>query len=551
MKYTKKIYRALVIGVILSLLVIVIPASPALAAREIDLDTDEGDIGDYIDIDGNDWPPSDPGADPPYYKYVDIYFTSDEAVKGDDIDDEVEIYELVEEKLQVDTSGDFGARFRAPDELTDGSPDEDVRGGTYYVCVTYWDDEDIKAVADYTVIAGKITKFSPDEGPVGTEVEINGEDFGDGEDITIKYDGDTLDIESGDDAADSSGDVDCTIIIPESIAGDHTLTISDESLSEVEEVFTVEPEITISPTQAPPGDTATVTGTGYGKKVDVDITLDGDVVATKTTDSDGGFTVSFEVPEVDEGDYEVTAEDEDNNDATVDFTVEKGIEVSASVTTGHVGSEITISGFGFKANSPITITYTSEPVVFTTTSDADGVFTYTFDVPQSGAGAHTITATDGTDTLQVSFTMESQAPSIPAPLLPEMDTKAEALAEFDWESVTDDSGVTYTLQIATSEDFTASSIVLEKTGLASSEYTLTKEEALESTAKEDPYYWRLKAVDGASNESGWTGVGSFYVSSSLFDLSGKSWLIHLWWGLGALGAGFAGYFVGKRRSYYY
>jgi len=545
-----KILRALTIGVILSLLVILIPASPALAARSIDLDPEEGKIGDYIDITGEDWPPSDPGADPPYYKYVDIYFASDEAEIGDDIDDQVEVYELVEEEVQVDTNGDISDRFRVPDELTDGSPEEDVRGGTYYVCVTYWDEEDIKAVAEFTVIAGEITDFDPDEGPVGTLVDISGEGFGEKEDITIEYDGDELDVE-GDDAADSSGDFDCAIIIPRSTAGDHTLTVSDESLSEVEVVFTVEPEITISPTQAPPDDSVEVTGTGFGDRVAVFIRLNGELVATNPlsvgTDRDGNFTADFTVPEVDEGIYDIEVEDDDGNDATVAFTVEKGIEVSASVTTGHVGTEITISGVGFNANSTITITYTSEPIVVaTTTSDANGAFTATFNIPQSEAGAHTITASDGTNVLQVSFTVESAAPPIPAPLLPEMGIKASSQTQFDWEDVTDPSGVTYTLQIATSEDFSATSMVLVKTGLTSSEYTLTKEEALESRTEEAPYYWRIKAVDGAFNESGWSGVGAFYVGFSL-----PSWIIHLWWGLGVLGAALGFYWLGKRRSYYY
>ena len=40
---------------------------------------------------------------------------------------------------------------------------------------------------------------------------------------------------------DGSGDFDLTIIIPESTAGDHTVTISDESLTSVEQTFTVTP----------------------------------------------------------------------------------------------------------------------------------------------------------------------------------------------------------------------------------------------------------------------------------------------------------------------
>ncbi len=552
MKSTK-LFRMLAAGIILSLLVVVIPASPALAARDIDLRQNEGRVGDNIDITGENWPTPDPGGVPPYDPYVEIYFafSDEEITKGQDIDDEVTTYEF-RKAVDIDSHGEFDTYFEVPSRLTDGDDDADVRGGTYYVCVTLDGGKDIKAVAEFTITAGEITDFDPDSGPVGTEVDISGEDFGERENITIEYDGDEIDIESGDTETDRSGDFDCTIIIPPSAAGDHTITISDESLSEVEETFTVEPAMSFSPTQAPPGDTVEVTGTGFGNKVDVDITLGTEAVATKKTDRDGNFTVSFIVPELDEGTYALVAEDEDGNDDEGSFIVEIGIEatispVTSSASPGHVGQSVTVSGTGFLANSTITITYATEPkVVATTTSDAEGAFTATFDIPASEPGAHTITASDGTNSLTVPFYMEAQAPEIPQPLLPLDGAKAKSMPLFDWEAVEDESGVTYDLQIATDEEFTASAIVLEKTGLTESEYTLTKEEALESRSAEEPYYWRMRAVDGAGNASQWTGVGKFSVGFAWPD-----WIIHLWWGLGVLGAIFLGYYMGKRRAYYY
>ena len=115
--------------------------------------------------------------------------------------------------------------------------------------------------------------------------------------------------------------------------------------------------------------------------------------------------------------------------------------------------------------------------------------------------------------------------------------------------------VTYTLQIATSEDFTSASIVLKKAGLTSSEYTVTESEELESRSKEEPYYWRVKAVDGASNESAWSGERAFYVGSSgwtvnLFGFTLSVWAI-IWWCVGCVVAGSVGYAVGRggrRRS---
>jgi len=200
----------------------------------------------------------------------------------------------------------------------------------------------------------------------------------------------------------------------------------------------------------------------------------------------------------------------------------------------------------------VTVTYTSDPVVVATTvSDANGDFSATFTIPPSEPGTHIVTATDGTNILTETFVMEGSAPAIPQPLLPEMGVKAKQPVYFDWADVDDPSGVTYALQIATDENFTT--IALEKTGLADSEYTLTKEEKLEKRSAEAPYYWRVQATDGASNASGWTGAGTFSVGGFFsFSWSDRpDWMIHLWWGLGVAGAFLGGYMMCKRRSYYY
>jgi hypothetical protein len=105
--------------------------------------------------------------------------------------------------------------------------------------------------------------------------------------------------------------------------------------------------------------------------------------------------------------------------------------------------------------------------------------------------------------------MESEAPPVPVSSLLQLATTLETKASFDWEEVEDISGVTYTFQVAADADFTT--IVLEKSGLTEPSYTITEEAKLEATEEENPYYWRIKAVDGAFNESEWTSSGSLYV----------------------------------------
>ncbi len=556
MKFTK-IFRILTLAAVVSLLLLVIPATPALAAYDydIELDPEEGEIGDTIDIDGNDWPESDypPYPAEPDIEEVDIYFSIQEAEEGDEVgtstSDEVRTYQRVKTGYDVEEDGDFSTSFKVPTRLSTGTDDEDVHGGTYYVYVTMANSDDIKAVAEFTVIAGEIT-LDPNEDVVGTEVEITGEYFSDKEDITVEYDIDDIDIESGDNSSDSDGEFTCSILIPESTAGSHTITVTGDEGSEAEATFTVEPEITVDPTSGVPADVISVTGTGFGDETDIDIILETYVVGSGETNEYGSFDASFEVPDIDEGSYDIRVEDYDGNEVEAVFTVNIATEVNITPVTsqaspGYVGMDITISGVGFEPNYPITITYATAPVtVATTTSTPDGTFIATFEVPESEAGAHTITASDGTNSLQVLFYMESEAPPIPQPLLPAMDTKVPALTEFSWEAVTDDSlPVTYTLQVATDEDFTADSIVLNEEDLTDSDYTVTEEDKLDPRKQEEPYYWRVKAKDSASNESQWSAPASFYVGSHFVMPRGAIYALI------AVGAGLLAFWLGRRTAY--
>jgi uncharacterized membrane protein len=54
--------------------------------------------------------------------------------------------------------------------------------------------------------------------------------------------------------------------------------------------------------------------------------------------------------------------------------------------------------------------------------------------------------------------------------------------------------------------------VVDLTGLTGASYTLTKDEAL----ARGTYYWRVKALDGAQNDSGWT--AAYSLNAGLFSL---------------------------------
>jgi hypothetical protein len=400
---------------------------------------------------------------------------------------------------------------------------------------------------DFTV-SQKIT-VTPASGGVGDTVSISGTGFTYSSSVTIYFDSTSMTSAT----TNSSGTFPSTsFAIPSSSRGSHTIKARDDSGNYATAAFTVAHKITIAPTSGVSGTTVTVKGTGFSASQTITITYKDVAVSTTpasiTTDANGSFTASFTVPaglagtypvEVSDGTYIASA----NFTATINVTTSP---VTTEASPGYVGEDMTISGTGFKPNSTITVTYTTEPIVVaTTTSDAKGAFSATFKVPPSKAGAHTITASDGTNSLKATFIMESAAPPIPKPLLPLMGDKAKSKAYFDWEDVTDDSlPVTYTLQIATDKDFTK--ILLEKTGLTTSAYTLTDAEKLKSTNKDAPYYWRIRAIDAASNASDWSGAGTFYVGFVFPEIKGG--LLYGLIGAGVLLLFFLGFWAGRKSK---
>ena len=144
--------------------------------------------------------------------------------------------------------------------------------------------------------------------------------------------------------------------------------------------------------------------------------------------------------------------------------------------------------------------------------------------------------------------MESEAPPAPKLLTPEPYAKTKKDTIFDWEDVNDGSlPITYSFQIATSDEFDKNSIVLEKTELAKSQYTLKTAEELEPAKEEAPYYWRVMAIDGASNEGNWSTPQTF-TTGFAFAMTG--WVLYLVISLGALLLFIFGMWVGRRTAYY-
>lgn len=558
MKYLP-VLRFVAVFILLSLLVVAIPAAPVKAAASITLSPEEGGIGDTITVTGSGFNKSTATTD----KYAAIFFSSDEATTLDDIDVEVTRYELVKEGVWLDQDGEFETTFKVPQRLNDGDDDEDVEGGTYFVYVCHYmgtiDSPTIsprvRAIATFTVNMGEIV-LSAYRSLAGDLVEIEGTDFAADKDITIKYDEYIVHIEGGDRKTGSDGSFGSVILVPDSVTGAHTITAVVAG-SQAEAQIYIDPAVVVSPVSGEAGTAVMVKGTGFGALKTVTVWFQGVKIVTARTNALGNSSASFHVPQFSAGLYTVDVDD-GVTAARTSFTIvapapppaptplpapPAPAAVSMSATTGSIGQGIVMGGSGFKASSVVTVKYDDE-VLTTATTDSEGVFVAAFTVPRSKFGVHNLTVSDGTNIEEFSFTVESKAPPIPTLLKPEDRAKLKAPIFFDWSDVSDSSlPVTYVLQVATAEDFSASSIVLEKRGLATSEYSVTSEESVNLVGVEEPYYWRVKSIDGAQNESSWTYAGTFYVVTPF-----PRWALYTLLVLGALLFSAIGYFIHARVS---
>jgi hypothetical protein len=400
-------------------------------------------------------------------------------------------------------------------------------------------------------VSPKIT-VSPISGAVGDTVTVSGTGFDGTSTVTITFD--TTNVTTA--TTNSSGTlVATTFTVPSTSRGTHTVKVKDAGNNYATTTFSVAQNITLNPTSGPSGTTVTITGNGFGASKAITVKYNALSVttspATVTTNSTGYFTATFSVPVGVAGTYEVLVSD-GTNAAMADFVSTTDATISQTTTTtdpGNVGMSLTITGVGFTPSHEVTVTYslaTGSDTLATDTTDASGEFEIAFTIPPSSAGTHIITVSDGTIVKSFDFVMESNPPPTPELTLPLVDTKLKDWL-FEWDAVTDVSPasnpVTYDLQVASDANFSSTSTLIDVTGLTAATYTIPEEEKLESTGEDAPYYWRVRAVDAASNASTWSPASTFTVGWS-FEFTG--WVVWVTMAVVAILFFFLGLWAGRR-----
>jgi len=357
------------------------------------------------------------------------------------------------------------------------------------------DDDNALSVTIYTL---QSITISPTTGPGDTEITVNGQGFDKNETVNITMAG----ITAGDIETDASGNFTTIINAIKLPAGDYTIEASDGSRSS-SKTFKITNSASLSQESGAVGSNITVTGNGFTIDTPITVKFDGVDIAVTTTNSNGEFSTSFTVPATTAGEHPIVVTDT-VNPITLIFVAEAGAKLGA--TTGNIGTNVTISGNAYAPGSTVTVKYDSMQLA-TASTDSTGAFSVTVKVPSSKGGDHNITISDGSTVTTNVFTVETKAPPVPTLVSPIDLEKAASKTVLTWEPVSDPSGVTYRLQIADDPDFL--NVLVDESGITDSTYTLT--EKLKMASKKAPYYWRIKAIDGAYNESSWSAAQTYTI----------------------------------------
>jgi hypothetical protein len=362
---------------------------------------------------------------------------------------------------------------------------------------------------------------SPNKGPMGTTVTVTGHGFIKGEDgIELMYYTDGGYERVGRDIkANASGYWETSFEVPTSGRGEHKID-AQGSLSRTYDVgdatFQVTAGISMDKSSGGVGESITMTGSRFeAYEEGIQILFDGQAVVTGIkADGQGDWEETFDLPGMPASNYTVTAKgDETPQEDVLGLSFEIKPDVVLSPTAGHVSTNVTVTGYGLAADKNVSIMYDGIQET-TATTDDQGNFEGSFLVPPSQHGEHQVTIGYSADTAaSATFTLESDPPDMPQLISPSdrsrVGIRGRITPTFEWSEVSDDSGVSYNLQIATSADVTSTGEfvdpIISVKGLTGTSYTVT--EAL----PHGTYYWIVQAVDGAENAGGWTAARSLRV----------------------------------------
>jgi hypothetical protein len=456
-------------------------------------------------------------------------------------------YNILKEKIGTETAsptGEFSYRFIIPDST----------GGVHKISAA--NAEGNSAEIEFEVLPSIVLNLSS-AGP-GEVVNVRGTGFGHRSDVNISLATRTVATARTDDY----GNFDVNFNVPELNPNPYDVKAEDEEDNLDKAKFTVTAGANLNQTTGSVGTKVTVRGTGFITGGTVTVDYDDLRVATATADNNGAFTATFSVPPGSSGSHVIKVSDGTTTKQFA-FTVESEAPQAPVLSLPDTGTETRAKAHLDWQDSADP----SQPVVYRLQIASDQNFSslvlnkdrlteseYTLAEEEMLAATlesapyfWRVKATDSAGNegeWSDPWSFFINAPATPSLLLPASNGDIKTPVFFNWQAVDSLSPpVTYDLQVATDLNFT--SILMDIKGLAGSEHLLSEEDELQ-LEKEIPYYWRVRAIDSAKNESEWSAPSSFYISKAF---SFPSWAIYTLIGIFVVLAIFLAFRIGRRTAY--
>ncbi len=279
-----KLYRVLAVPILLCLLLVVIPATPVLAAPLLSTSPESGTVGTKVTLTIEN-----------FNSYI-----------GDEIHLFFGEQGITNGSMTVPQSGSFSIDFIIPE----------AEPGQYQIRAESELGSTL-AFSLFTILKTRIT-INGNAGVVDSTLRINGQGFYANRMINFYYDSRLL----GSETADNIGEFSYSFNIPESTAGNHIFEAKNIEGQSIKAKFKVLPSINLDAASATAGSILAVSGSGFGSGSSINITFRNDEVAYAKTSVFGSFkNTLFNVPEMAPGTYTVVALDEDGEKGETTFTI--------------------------------------------------------------------------------------------------------------------------------------------------------------------------------------------------------------------------------------
>ncbi len=399
---------------------------------------------------------------------------------------------IVSSGITADANGAWNTSLSAPSSV----------GGIHYIAAS-GDVTIASDVAAKPFTVSPVVTMDPTAGGVGTLVTLTGTGFATAEGIKVQFS--SMDMRT-DITAQVNGSWSTSFSVPNSNKGSHLVNIIGDNTTSIPNlIFTVSPEVLVSPSSAYAGDDIKITGSGFANnETTIEVLFDGNqILRNLVADDTGNWSSPFQLPESVNGPHTLNADGKMTTSADVTpSTITTLSQIAVVPKTGFVNDELRVTGSGFSGSKDFSVSFGNATAASGTTNDA-GSFQTIFKVPGGKSGPITITATDLKNvTASTVFAVDTTPPDVPQISSPKdgatVGFMGDTKVAFKWTDVSSRNGITYDVEVSDQSNFAKT--LISQTKLTEAKYTLSEAEALPN----GEYYWHVRAVDGAGNTSAWT-----------------------------------------------